>query len=148
MSEARLEALQATDVFWDFVEVPSQFFENFCYDADVMKKIAVDSQGNPISDELLTKNAKRQKYLNSVFVMKQLLYGMLDLKIHVSLDWEKEEPSEGFSKIDNYLNKVLSPYQVDYGFKMKTIYRHFSHIFSSVYGYTCGYYSYFWADVI
>lgn len=80
--------------------------------------------------------------------MGQLTYGMLDLMLHSSQDWALEQADEKFSKIDKYLTKILKPYRFDYGFDFKTIYRHFTHIFSSVYGYTCGYYSYFWADVI
>ena len=69
MSKTELEGLAATDVFWDFVEVPSQFFENFSYDFNIMKKLAVDKEGNSIPDELLQKNLKRKTYLNSTYVM-------------------------------------------------------------------------------
>ena len=69
MSKTELEDLAATDVFTDFVEVPSQFFENFSYDFNIMKKLAVDKEGNSIPYELLQKNLKRKTYLNSTYVM-------------------------------------------------------------------------------
>ncbi|CAL5996050.1 Peptidyl-dipeptidase [Hexamita inflata] len=148
MSKTRIEALAACEVPWDFVEVPSQFSENFSYEKDVLKKIGINSKGEPVSDELIEKLKKRKTYLNSVFIMGQMSHGMTDLMLHSSFDWQKEEADAEFSRIDKYMHKILADYRYDYGFMYRTIYRHFTHIFTSVYGYTCGYYSYFWSDVI
>lgn len=149
MSDAGLEALEGADVFWDFVEVPSQFFENFTYERDVLKRIGENEKGEQIPDALIQKLQKRKTYLNSPFVIKQLSYGIIDTALHGSLDWQRYESTpDGFTRLDNYLYDQVKNYEYDWGFKVKTIFRHFTHILTSVYGYTCGYYCYLWADVI
>ena len=70
------------DVFWDFVEVPSQFLENFSYEPSILKELGADKDKNPIPDELITKLIKRKKYFQSTYIMGQLTYGMLDLMLH------------------------------------------------------------------
>ena len=87
--------------------------------------------------------------MNSPFVIKQLSYGIIDTALHGSLDWERyQATNDGFTRLDNYLCDQIKDYEYDWGFKVKTIFRHFTHILTSVYGYTCGYYCYLWADVI
>lgn len=80
------------------------------------------------------------------------MYGYIDYKLHINQDWNNEIADENSSKIDKFCTKILEGirYPYEYGTKheIKTIYRHFLHIFSSIGGYTCGYYGYFWADVI
>jgi len=140
LADGNYESLSGTSVFWDFVELPSQIFENWCYEKDCLDLFATHYQsGEKISEELIEKIKNASNFQQGYQTLRQLSFGLLDMAYHSHdpetilniFDFEKEV----MSKTD-LLPKVA-------GTLMSTS---FSHIFQG--GYSAGYYSYKWAEVL
>ncbi|RLZ09825.1 M3 family metallopeptidase [Faecalibacter macacae] len=134
------ESLAGTNVYWDFVELPSQFYENFCYEPEALELFAKHYEtGEIIPQELIDKVKNASNYMDGYQTMRQLSFGLLDMAYHANdpstitavQEFEKEAfaPTELYPSIEN---NVMSP--------------SFSHIFQG--GYSSGYYSYKWAEVL
>ncbi|QTV05655.1 M3 family metallopeptidase [Faecalibacter bovis] len=134
------ESLAGTNVYWDFVELPSQFYENFCYEPEALELFAKHYEtGEIIPQELIDKVKNASNYMDGYQTVRQLSFGLLDMAYHANnpteitdvQEFEKQafDPTELYPTIEN---NVMSP--------------SFSHIFQG--GYSSGYYSYKWAEVL
>lgn len=140
LADGNYESLSGTSVFWDFVELPSQIFENWCYEKDCLDLFATHYQtGEKIPEELIEKIKKASNFQQGYQTLRQLSFGLLDMAYHshdpVSISSIFDFEKEVMSKTD-LLPKVE-------GTLMSTA---FSHIFQG--GYSAGYYSYKWAEVL
>jgi len=132
--------LSGTNVAWDFVELPSQIMENWATEPAVLKKYARHFQTNePIPDELIAKIEKSGKFNQGFTTVEYLAAAFLDMDWHTLTTAPKENPTE-FENISlqkiGLIPEIVVRYRSSY----------FRHIFSG--GYSAGYYSYIWAEVL
>jgi len=126
-------------VAWDIVEFPSQFLENFAYEAAILKRFAFHHETDePISDELMTKIKETKNYQAALGILRQVEFSLFDFKLHQKL-YQEEEVQNLLDAIREKTALLKSP---DYN-----KFQHgFAHIFAG--GYAAGYYSYKWAEVL
>jgi len=140
MAEGRYGSLTGTNVSRDFVELPSQIMENWAFEPEYLNSFAKHYQtGEPIPAELIAKVVAAKNYLAGYAQVRQLHYGYLDMAWH-SLTELPEAGTVEFEK------SVLDPYAVMPSVPGTAFSGSFSHIFSG--GYSAGYYSYKWAEVL
>lgn len=131
--------LSGTSVKWDFVELPSQFLENFCYEPEFLKTFAKHYQtGEVLPDEKIQKISDSKNFMEGYQTLRQLGFGLLDMAYHSNAykvgDIKTFEVEE---------TKATNLYPSNPETAMSTS---FSHIFKG--GYSAGYYSYKWAEVL
>ena len=133
-------SLTGTSVSRDFVELPSQIMENWAYEPEYLNSFAKHYQtGEPIPAELIEKIVAAKNYLAAYGQVRQLHFGYLDMAWH-SL---KEVPAAGTVEFEQ---GALAPYAVLPAAEGAAFSTSFSHIFAG--GYSAGYYSYKWAEVL
>lgn len=134
------QSLSGTNVYRDFVELPSQFMENFCFEREALELFAKHYEtGEIIPQELIDKVKKASNYMEAYQTVRQLSFGILDMAYHSQTDLEVNDVSQ-------FENKAFEPtdlYPVTEGTNMSVS---FSHIFNG--GYSSGYYSYKWSEVL
>lgn len=131
--------LSGTSVKWDFVELPSQFLENYCYEPDFLKTFAKHYQtGEVLTDEKIQKIADSKNFMEGYQTLRQIGFGLLDMAYH-------SEPSKvgDVKTFEMEEIKATNLYPSNPETMMSTS---FSHIFQG--GYSAGYYSYKWAEVL
>jgi peptidyl-dipeptidase Dcp len=139
LANGKYESLSGTSVPRDFVELPSQVMENWCYDPEALKLFAKHYQtGEVIPNELIEKIRASQNFLAGLANMRQLRFGLVDMYYHGQKP-TGESISEVESKVDSLTN--LFPRVEGTAFSPA-----FSHIFAG--GYSAGYYSYKWSEVL
>ncbi|MBQ8811917.1 MAG: M3 family metallopeptidase [Bacteroidales bacterium] len=140
LAEGRYPSLTGTSVSRDFVELPSQIMENWAYEPEYLNSFAKHYQtGEPIPAELIDRIVAAKNYLAGYGQVRQLHFGYLDMAWHTLT----ELPAEGTVEFEQ---KVLAPYAVMPAVEGSAFSTSFSHIFSG--GYSAGYYSYKWAEVL
>jgi len=134
------ESLSGTSVFWDFVELPSQIFENWCYEKDCLDLFARHYQtGEPIPAALVEKIKKAANFQQGYMTLRQLSFALLDMAYH------SQDPSQ-IEDIKTFEKEVLKATELLPSIETTRISTSFSHIFQG--GYASGYYSYKWAEVL
>lgn len=140
LANGNYESLSGTSVYWDFVELPSQIFENWCYEKECLDLFARHFEsGEPISEDLIQKIKNAANFHQGYQTVRQISFGLLDMAYHGS------DPAE-IKDIPDFEKDIMSPTNllpVVEGTLMSTS---FSHIFQG--GYAAGYYSYKWAEVL
>ena len=140
LAQGRYGSLTGTGVSRDFVELPSQIMENWAYEPEYLNSFAKHYQtGEPIPAELIDKIVAAKNYLAGYGQVRQLHYAYLDMAWHTL----KEVPAEGTVEFEK---SVLAPYAVMPSADGAAFSTSFLHIFSG--GYSAGYYSYKWAEVL
>jgi Zn-dependent oligopeptidase len=132
--------LSGTSVYWDFVELPSQIMENWCYEPEALALFAYHYQTNEmIPIELVQKIKESSNFQEGMATMRQLSFGMLDM------GWHAENPSN-IKDIKTFELEQFAETQLYPDVKENAMSTSFSHIFQG--GYSSGYYSYKWAEVL
>ncbi len=140
LSECRYQALSGPHVYWDFVELPSQIMENWILDQETLNLFARHYEtGETIPPELVTRMRSLRSFMAGYNTLRQLRFGFLDMAWHLEDPGEVED-TEAFEreKLDRTLLFPEIPGSL--------ISSSFSHIFAG--GYSSGYYSYKWAEVL
>ncbi|MCU1327784.1 MAG: Oligopeptidase [Bryobacterales bacterium] len=143
LSNVEVKSLSGTSVAWDFVELPSQIMENWCWEPEALALFARHyDTGEPIPDDLFQKMKRARTYRGANVQMRQLGFGITDLKLHREYDPAKH------GDVLQYCAAILSqftpaPLAPDYAMIAS-----FTHLFGSPVGYGAAYYSYKWAEVL
>ena len=134
-------SLSGTSVFWDFVELPSQIMENWCYEKEALKLFATHYEtGELIPMDLIEKIKESATFHQGMQTLRQLSFGLLDMKWH-TLESVKTIKSVKAFETEAFKNTTLYPEVAE-----NCMSTSFSHIFQG--GYSSGYYSYKWAEVL
>jgi oligopeptidase A len=134
-------------VEWDAVELPSQFMENWCYDRPTVYGFAKHWEtGEPMPDEMFEKLKEQKTFNAGMMACRQLVFGQLDMALHSVFDASKGESGEGESIFDVHrrIAEKYTPYNMP--LPEDRFLCSFSHIFAG--GYSAGYYSYKFAEVM
>ena len=133
-------SLSGTNVYWDFVELPSQLLENWCYEKEALNLFAKHYETNePIPMELIDKIKKSANFLEGMQTLRQLSLGMLDMNYHA-------KDSSAIKNVKEFETLSFKNTQLFPDIKENCMSTSFSHIFQG--GYSSGYYSYKWAEVL
>ena len=139
-ANTRFESLSGTNVRWDFVELPSQFMENYAVEKEFLRTFAFHYQtGEPLPDELIDRIVKSRNYNVAYACMRQVSFGLLDMAYYTL----KEPFNEDIMEFEKKAWKRAIVTKQTEGTCMTV---QFSHIMAG--GYAAGYYSYKWAEVL
>ena len=133
-------SLSGTSVYWDFVELPSQIMENWCYEPEALALFAYHYEtGEMIPMELVHKIKESASFQEGMATMRQLSFGLLDM------GWHGQDPTN-IKNIKTFETEQFAATQLYPDVKENAMSTAFSHIFQG--GYSSGYYSYKWAEVL
>ena len=139
LADTQYPNLSGTSVKWDFVELPSQFLENYCYEPEFLKTFAKHYQtGEVLSNEKIKKINESKNFMEGYQTLRQLGFGLLDMAYHT-----QPEAVQDIKTFETEQTEKCSLYPVN---AETAISPSFSHIFQG--GYSAGYYSYKWAEVL
>lgn len=133
-------SLSGTSVYWDFVELPSQVMENWCYEKEALELFAKHYEtGETIPMELIEKIKESASFLEGMATARQLSFGLLDMA------WHANDPRE-ITYLKTFENAQFESTKLYPDVAENAMSTAFSHIFAG--GYSSGYYSYKWAEVL
>lgn len=139
LADTQYPNLSGTSVKWDFVELPSQFLENYCYEPEFLKTFARHYQtGEVLSDEKIARLAESKNFMEGYQTLRQIGFGLLDMAYHGEIDGVADVKTFEVEE-----TQATNLYPSNPESAMSTS---FSHIFQG--GYSAGYYSYKWAEVL
>ncbi|SEJ50102.1 peptidyl-dipeptidase Dcp [Cyclobacterium xiamenense] len=140
LANGTFESLSGTNVYWDFVELPSQIFENWCYEKDCLDLFARHYEtGAPIPQQLIEKIKKAANFHQGYQTVRQISLGLLDMAYYTT------DPTS-IDDIFAFEREVMKPTELLEPVPGSLMSTSFSHIFQG--GYAAGYYSYKWAEVL
>ena len=141
LADTQYPTLSGTSVKWDFVELPSQFLENFCYEPEFLETFAKHYQtGEVLPDEKIERIAQSKNFMEGYQTLRQIGFGLLDMNYHTKV---RELESKSVKEFEDAYTKATQLYPANPETAMSPS---FSHIFQG--GYSAGYYSYKWAEVL
>jgi len=140
LADTTYPGLSGTSVYWDFVELPSQVLENWCYEKEALELFAKHYEtGEVIPMELVKKIKESATFMEGMTTLRQLSFGLLDMS------WHAADPS-GINSVKEQEQKVFMETSLYPDVEKNCMSPSFSHIFQG--GYSAGYYSYKWAEVL
>lgn len=140
LSKVKYKSIAGTSVFWDFVELPSQVMENWLTEKECLDLFARHYQtGELIPEELILKIKKSEQFLEGLGTLKQLGLARLDM------DWHLADPTQ-IGSISKFETQSGKPFNLFPEEGIESMSCSFGHIFAG--GYSSGYYSYKWAEVL
>jgi oligopeptidase A len=143
LSRVEVRSLAGTAVAWDFVELPSQIMENWCWERAALDLFAHHYQtGGTIPEDLYQKMIRARTYRGANGQMRQLGFGYVDLKLHREYDPALD------GDVLTYARDILQQFSAAKFPENYAMIAGFTHLFSSPVGYGAGYYSYKWAEVL
>ncbi len=154
LSRVEVKSLSGTSVAWDWVELPSQIMENWCWERDALDLFARHHEtGAPIPEDLFSKMRQAKNFRSANAQMRQVGFATLDLTLHRRTGLEREESgtsgvSEPGCDVISLSRAILqehSPVKLPSDYSMIA---GFTHLFASPVGYGAGYYSYKWSEML
>lgn len=140
LANTTYKSLSGTSVYWDFVELPSQILENWCYEKETLELFATHYKtGEVIPMELVQKIKESATFHEGMQTLRQLSFGLLDMS------WHGNDPAN-ISEVKKFETEAFSGTQLFPETPETCMSTAFSHIFQG--GYSAGYYSYKWAEVL
>lgn len=141
LANTTYNSLSGTSVSWDFVELPSQVLENWCYEKEALELFAKHYEtGEMIPMEYVEKIKESASFHEGMQTLRQLSFGLLDMA------WHTNESPENISNVKEFELDAFKETQLFPDVKENCMSTSFSHIFQG--GYSAGYYSYKWAEVL
>lgn len=139
LTEINWPSISGTSVYWDFVELPSQIMENWLYETETLNLFAKHYQtGEALPAKLIEGLQKARTHMAGWQLYRQIQFGVLDMA------WHGQDPS-GVADVVAFERSVLDPYAL-LPYEDGCLSTSFSHLFAG--GYSAGYYSYLWAEVL
>ena len=139
-ANTRFESLSGTNVWWDFVELPSQFMENFSVEKEFLRTFAFHYKtGEPLPDKLIDRIVKSRNFMAAYACLRQVSFGLLDMAYYTKKETFDED-------IIPFEKKAWKKAMVTEQLPDTCMTVQFSHIMAG--GYAAGYYSYKWAEVL
>ena len=139
-ANTRFESLSGTNVWWDFVELPSQFMENYAVEKDFLRTFAFHYQtGEPLPDELIRRIKRSRNFMAACGCLRQVSLGLLDMAYYT-----QRKPFD--EDIPTFERKAWKKAIIGEQLPDTCMTVQFSHIMAG--GYAAGYYSYKWAEVL
>jgi len=140
LADTTYGSLSGTSVSWDFVELPSQILENWCYEKEALELFAKHYEtGEVIPMKYVEKIKESASFHQGMQTLRQLSFGLLDMK------WHGQNPSK-IDSIKEFENEAFATTKLYPDVSENSMSTAFSHIFQG--GYSAGYYSYKWAEVL
>ncbi len=140
LANTNYNSLSGTSVSWDFVELPSQIFENWCYEKEALELFAKHYEtGETIPMKYVEKIKESASFHEGMQTLRQLSFGLLDMQ------WHGQNPSE-INSVKEFENEAFAGTKLYPDVAQNCMSTAFSHIFQG--GYSAGYYSYKWAEVL
>jgi len=143
LSRVEIRSMAGTSVAWDFVELPSQIMENWCWERQALDLFARHWQtGEPVPEDLFQKMKRARTFRAANAQMRQLGFAFIDLLLHVQYDAARDGDPITFTRgvLQEYSPAPLPP--------QHAMIAAFTHLFAAPVGYGAGYYSYKWAEVL
>lgn len=143
LADTTYQSLSGTSVYWDFVELPSQIMENWCYEKECLDLFARHYKtGELIPEDLVDRIKKSATYHEAYATVRQLSFGLLDMA------WHSLSPKEAneITDVGAFEDKAFAPTELFSKVEGTNMSAQFGHIFAG--GYAAGYYSYKWAEVL
>jgi oligopeptidase A len=146
MTQATIRSQAGTNVAWDFVELPSQIMENWCWERDSLDLLAKhhDTQA-PLPNELFDTLMKTRTFRQASGQMRQLCFASTDLYMHIHYATQPDLQKQGIMKYAHQHMSQFSATPLPSNYAMIAA---FGHLFASPVGYAAAYYSYKWAEVL
>ena len=143
LSRVEIHTLAGTNVAWDFVELPSQIMENWCWEREALDLFARHWEtGEAIPGELFAKMRRARTFRAANAQMRQLGFAFIDLRLHMLFDPQRDGDPVAYTR---RLLQEFSPAPLPANHAMIAA---FNHLFAAPVGYGAGYYSYKWAEVL
>ena len=143
LSKVEVRGLAGTNVAWDFVELPSQIMENWCWEREALDLFARHYEtGAPLPEDLFRKMVAARTFRAANAQMRQLSFGVTDLALHRSYDPKLDGDVVAYSR------RILQQYSPAPLPEDHAMIASFTHLFANPVGYAAGYYSYKWAEVL
>jgi peptidyl-dipeptidase Dcp len=140
LANTTYKGLSGTNVSWDFVELPSQLLENWCYEKEALELFAKHYKSDEVIPmELIEKIKDSATFHEGMQTLRQISFGLLDIA------WHGKDPSN-IKNVKEFETLSFSATQLYPDVKKNCMSTSFSHIFQG--GYSAGYYSYKWAEVL
>ncbi|OUR99391.1 peptidase M3 [Flavobacteriales bacterium 33_180_T64] len=134
-------SLSGTSVYWDFVELPSQVLENWCFEKEALELFATHYEtGDVIPMELIDKIKASATFHEGMQTLRQISFGLLDMS------WHANESLDTITSVKAHEQKAFENTKLFPDVEENCMSTAFSHIFQG--GYSSGYYSYKWAEVL
>lgn len=141
LADGTYPSLTGTNVSWDFVELPSQLFENWCYEQEALNIFAKHVEtGENIPTEMLESIRKQRVFFEAYATIRQLGFGMIDMA------WHNLTKDDQISSVFNLEKSIMKKLDLLPNIENTAISPAFSHIFQG--GYSAGYYSYKWSEML
>ena len=144
LGEVEIKSLNGVNVAWDFVELPSQIMENWCWEKESLDLFARHyKSGETIPDALFNKMTSAKHFRSACMTMRQVALAKMDLLLHTTTSEFSSLPD-----VEAKLRRLVEQHLIPTEPKAPTAIKRFTHVFADPVGYAAGYYSYKWAEVL